>query len=377
MFDIPLSEPCIAGNEDRYVLDALARNELAVGSYIGRFETMVAEYVGVRHAVAVSSGTAALHLALLVAGVGPGDEVIVPTLTFAATAFAVSYCGAHPVFIDVEPEYWTMDPWDMATHLPVCAWGGHRRLKAVLPVHLLGHPADMYKIAYGCSYFGLPVIEDVAEALGATANGRMVGSLGTLACLSFNATKTITAAGGGMVLTDDPDLAARVRHLANQAKVPGVEMEHDAVGFNYRMSNLGAAIGCAQMERLPEFLARKRAIAERYQRELADVPGISVMGEAPWARSSYWLSTIRVDAERYGIDSRALIARLADAGIQSRPLFKPLHLQEAYAGREHMPCPVADRAWREGVSLPSSVGLSEADQKVVVRAIKEWYNPNC
>ena len=363
-FEIPLSEPCMGGNENRYVLDALARNEIAQGGYIPRFEGAVADYIGVRHAVAVSSGTAALHLALLAAGVGPGDEVLVPALTFIATANAVRYCGATPVFVDVEPETWGMDPLGADA-------GITERTKALLPVHLLGHPCSQWSIDSVAVVNDLLLIEDAAEALGATIARQQVGALGNIACLSFNGNKLITTGGGGMVVTDNDALAVRVRYLANQAKDDPAEYVHKAVGYNYRMSNIAAAIGCAQMERLPEFLAKKRAIAERYAAGLADVPGITLPREAPWARSSWWLYTIRLSEAGYGVSARGLRGRLAEAGIESRTLWQPLHLSPAYAGSQRARCPVAERIWREALSLPSSVGLTEEQQERVIKLVRD------
>ncbi len=356
---IPLCEPEISGSERTYLAEAVGRNELAMGGFIPRFERMVADYVGTRHAVAVSSGTAALHLSLLAAGVGPGDEVIVPALTFIATANAVRYCGATPVIVDVEPYHWCMDPRQAERAL-------RPGVKAIIPVHLLGHPFD---------YGPMPVppgatIEDATEALGASWCDQKVGALGNMACLSFNGNKLITTGGGGMMLTDSDELATRVRYLANQAKDDPHEFVHKETGYNYRMSNLAAAVGCAQMEDVEDKLASKRRIAERYAAGLAGVPGITLPREAPWARSAWWLYTIRVSEREYGMGSRELMRRLEAEGIQSRPLWTPLHRQPSLRGCPAYGGEVAERIHAEALSLPSSVGLSEEDQERVIAVIR-------
>jgi perosamine synthetase len=377
--DIPLAVPFLGENEWAYVKEALDTNWVSsVGPFVDRFEREVAARVDSPHAVAVSSGTAALHLALLLAGVGAGDEVVMPALTFAAPAFAVTYVGAAPVFVDVEPDHWQLDVDKVAQFLEhECSFEGGRlvnrrtggRIAALLPVHALGHPVDFDALAEVAARYELPVVEDAAEAMGALYRGRAPGTLGLLGCLSFNGNKVITTGGGGMILTADAELAARAHYLSTQAKDDPVEYVHGEIGFNYRMSNILAAIGCAQLEVLDRNVEARRRIALAYADGFESVDGLSHMREASWAYCAYWLSTIRVDAARFGIDSRELLRRLAQQGIQTRPLWQPLHLARPFAGATAYRCDVAEIVGREALSLPSSSGLSEADQARVVAAV--------
>ncbi len=378
---IPLCVPEIRGREWEYVKECLDTAWVSsVGSFVTRFEAEMAARLGAAQAVAVSSGTAALHVALLLAGVEPGDEVVLPSLTFIAPAFAVRYCQAWPVLCDVDPAHWQMDPAEVRRFLEEgCRREGDarlnratgRRVRALLPVDLLGHPADMDPLMEMAAEFGLTVIEDATESLGALYRGRPVGGLGHIGCLSFNGNKTITTGGGGMLITGDAGLAARARYLTTQAKDDPLEYVHGAVGYNYRLTNLQAAMGCAQLELLDEYVAAKRAIQERYRRGLAEVPGLSLPAEAPWARSACWLTTVLVDGAAHGLDSRALLAGLRGRRIQTRPLWQPLHQSPALAGSFSLPCPVSERLHARGLSLPSSVGLKAADQERVIAALRE------
>jgi len=376
---IPLAVPHLGGNEWAYVQEALDTNWVSsVGPFVDRFEELTAARLGAGHAVAVTSGTAALHLALLLAGVEAGDEVVMPTLTFIAPANAVGYLGAHPVFVDAEPEYWQLDVEKVAEFLErECAPEGGvlvnrrtgRRVRAVLPVHVLGHPVDLDPVVELAGRYGLVLIEDAAESIGARYRSRALGTFGLAGCLSFNGNKVITTGGGGMLVTDDAELAARARYLATQAKDDPVEYVHGAVGFNYRLSNVLAAIGCAQLEVLEEHVAAKRAVADRYRDAFDSVPGLTVMREAPWAFSTHWLTTVLVDPADVGFDSRELLRRLSNAGIQSRPLWQPLHLSRPFADAQSYRCEVASRVAAQSLSLPSSVGLSEAEQSRVIEAV--------
>jgi perosamine synthetase len=378
---IPLCEPHLAGREAEYLADCVATGWVSsTGAYVERFERELAAWLGGGvEAVALASGTAALHLALLAAGVGRGHEVVVPALTFIAPAFAVRYCGAWPVVVDVEPEYWQLDPAKTADFLesgcrpgpegPVNRATG-RTVRAILPVDLLGHPADLDAFAELGRRHGLAVIEDATESLGALYRGRPAGTLGDAACLSFNGNKLITTGGGGMLVTGDPAWARRVRHLSTQAKADPVEYVHDEVGYNHRLTNLEAAVGCAQLERISRHLAAKRAIARRYAAGLAGIPGIGLMPAAPWAEPSYWLYTVMVDEAACGLDSRRLMAALAGHGIQSRPLWQPLHQSPALAGSHAHRVEEAPRLHQQGLSLPCSVGLAPEDQERVIAAIR-------
>jgi perosamine synthetase len=377
---IPLSIPNLAGNEWRYVKECLDSGWVSsVGGFVTRLERAMAAEVGARHAVATASGTAALHVALLVAGIQPGDEVLMPSLTFIAPANAIRYVGAHPVFVDVDPEYWQLDVEKTGHFLATqCEARGSRwynrttgrPVTALLPVHVLGHPCDLDPLLQLAARHNLTVIEDATESLGSTYRGRKTGSIGRLGCFSFNGNKIITAGGGGMITTDDEALAARARYLTTQAKDDPVEFVHGAIGYNYRLTNLQAAVACAQLEQLPGFLAKKRAIAGRYQRGLANLPGVQLPAEAPWAASNWWLFTVRVDSGRQGRDSRALLAALAAQGIQCRPFWQPMHRSPAHQDCQAGDCATADRLWREGLSLPSSTNLAEVEQDRVIAALR-------
>lgn len=377
---IPLSEPLIGGNAWTYVKECLDSGWVSsAGAFVTRFEERSAAVTGTDHAVATSSGTAALHIALLVAGVQPDDEVVVPTLTFIAPANAVRYVGAWPVFLDVDAEYWQLDPERLQDFLvKECRWTDGvlrnrltgRRVSAVMPVDLLGHPVDLDPIVELAHRFELTVIEDATESLGARYKGAPVGRRSDLACLSFNGNKVVTAGGGGMLLTHSPERARVARYLTTQAKDDPVEYIHHAIGYNYRLTNLQAALGLSQLEQLDAHVEAKRSIARRYADGLDDVGGLRTMSVAPWAASSFWLYTILVDAAAYGTDSRGLLRALGDRGIQSRPLWQPLHLSPAHAGAQVRGGEIAESIARQALSLPSSVGLAEADQSRVIDGLR-------
>jgi perosamine synthetase len=321
---IPLCEPDLRGNEWAYIKECLDTNWVSsVGPFVDRFERSVATYVGAQYGVATVTGTAALHIALLVVGVQPDDEVLVSTLTFIAPANAIRYCGAWPVFIDAEPHHWQMDPEQVADFLGrECCWVNgalhnkttRRRVRAILPVHILGHPVDMDPILHLARTYNLTVIEDATESLGAQYKGGMVGHLSDIGCFSFNGNKTITTGSGGMLVTDNADWACKAKYLTTQAKDNAVEYIHYEVGYNYRLTNLQAAMGCAQMERLEAHIAAKRCIATTYTAALRQVPGLTPLPEAPWAFSTFWLYTVLVDQERYGLDRQSLMRHLVVFG---------------------------------------------------------------
>jgi perosamine synthetase len=378
---IPLCVPHVIGNEWKYIKECLDTNWVSsVGPFVDRFERMMADYVGTRYAVATTSGTAALHIALLVAGVEPDDEVLVPSLTFIAPANAVRYANAWPVLVDAEPDYWQIDTGRVTDFLErECAWSNGRllnkstgrRVKAILPVHILGHPVDIDPILEVAHKYELSVIEDATESLGAKYKGRMVGSLGHIACFSYNGNKIITTGGGGMIVTDNEEWARRARHLSTQAKDDPVEYIHTEVGYNYRLTNIQAAMGCAQMEQLDRFIGIKRHQAEAYAKAFACLPGITSMREAGWASSIFWLHTVLVDESAYGESSRALLRRLNARGIQARPLWQPLHKSAALRGAQALGGSVADRVNAQALSLPSSVGLSDDDLQIVIEAVEK------
>jgi perosamine synthetase len=383
---IPLSEPHLEGREWDYIKECLDTGWVSsAGRFVDDFEARLAGEIGAEYAVSTVNGTAALHVALLAAGVGADDEVLCPALTFIAPANAVRYVGAWPVFVDAEPATWQMDPGLVAEFLAEkCEKKGgvlvnkatHRRLAAILPVHILGHPVDMDLICEAAAEHGLAVIEDAAESLGAAYKGRKVGALGRISCFSFNGNKLITSGGGGMIVTDDRELARRARHLTTQARSGGDEYIHDEVGYNYRLTNIQAALGLAQLERLDDHIAAKRRIAAAYREMAGTVPGLDFMAEADWAESVFWLSTVLVEPEKFGMDCRQLRAALSAEGIQSRPLWQPMQRSAAHPGADFVHRAarndesVADDLYARALSLPSSVGLDGAGQERVVAAIK-------
>ena len=376
---IPLCVPSICGNEWRYVKECLDTEWVSsVGPFVDRFERSVADFVGTSYAVATSTGTAALHVALLVSGVQPDDEVLLPSLSFIAPANAIRYAGAWPVFIDSEPAYWQMDPERVRDFLDrECSWldgqlinrSTRRRVRAIMPVHILGHPVDTDPLLEIAAKYDLAVIADATESLGAEYKNRKVASLGHIACLSFNGNKIITTGGGGMIVTNNSEWSRKAKYLTTQAKDDPVEYVHHEIGFNYRLTNVQAAMGCAQMEQLPHFISRKRSIAEAYRAGLQATSGITTMAEAPWARSIFWLNTILIDEKEYGMDSRTLMKRLAQHGIQARPLWQPLHKSPAHAGAQFSGGDVASQLNKQALSLPSSVGLSAEDLRLVIETI--------
>ena len=378
---IPLAEPLIERDSWEKVRECLESGWVSsLGPAVEQLEQAIAVYVGAKYAVATCSGTAALHLALLVEGVRPDDEVLVSDLTFIAPANVVRYIGAWPRFVDAEPEYWQMDPEILGNFLrnDCTSKGGElsnratgRRIGAVLPVHVLGHPVNLEEIRSVAHEFGLPVVEDATESLGASYSGLRVGSSADTACFSFNGNKIITAGGGGMMVTDDERKASKARYLASQAKDDSVEYIHRAVGFNYRLSGIQAALGCAQMDRLDQFVESKRKIAGEYVRNLSEIPGVAFMREASWAFSTYWLSTILIDEQVTRVGSRSMMMHLGSRGIQARPLWQSLHLSPAHQDRGQSPCPVSEQLHQQALCLPSSVGLTGEQQKRVVEAIHE------
>jgi perosamine synthetase len=354
---IPVAEPSLGEREVELVTDAVRSGWVSsIGGYVTRFEEELASRCGVGHAIATSNGTTALHLALAVAGIGPDDEVIVPSLTFVATAAAVRYVGASPVLADSDPAHWCVDPADAVGRVTA-------RTRALVAVDLYGHPADMDALAELAAEHDLLLVEDAAEALGATYRERPAGSLGKLGVLSFYGNKLITTGEGGAVLTDDPALAERARFLRDHAMDPQRRYWHDEIGFNYRITNMQAALGVAQLERLDEFLEQKRAIAAAYRAGLQDVPGLTLQEEADWASSSWWMTTLRIEGDR-----DELAKRLRAHGVDSRPVFVPVHLLPPYRQTDSLP--VAEAVGAEGLSLPSSTSLSDAEVEYVIATVR-------
>lgn len=367
---IYLSPPHMSPQERELLLEAFDSNWIApLGPHVDAFEREFAAKLGTQHAVALASGTAALHLALVVAGVRPGDTVVTSTLTFAATANAIRYTGAEPVFIDSERASWNMDPQLLADELRRAARLG-RLPKAAVVVDICGQCANWDPIHSQCREYGVTTIEDAAEALGATYRERPAGTMADIGCFSFNGNKIITTSGGGMLVTRNADWARQVRHLATQARDPALHYQHSQIGYNYRLSNLLAAVGRGQLAVLDDRVARRRANFEYYQQALADVPGLEFMPEADFGRATRWLSCLLTDPA-YGHPAPARIcAQLAADGIETRPMWKPMHQQPVFADCRVQGGSVADDIFRRGLCLPSGSNLNTRDLERVAAALR-------
>lgn len=365
MSKIALSEPQLAGNERRYLEECIATNFVSsVGPFVERFEREFAAFVGAKHAVARASGTAALHVAFRLLGIGPGDEVLVPSLTFVASVNPIAYERATPVLVDSELESWNIDPALVVEYIEQAARAGRRLPRAVEVVHVLGHPANIDPVLDVCARHGIAVIEDAAEALGARYrggrdDGRQVGTLGRIGCFSFNGNKVMTTGGGGMIVTDDAALARRAKHLTTQARLPGLAYRHDEVGYNYRLTNVAAALGCAQLEQLAGFIAAKQRIAERYDAALAG--RFTLPPRAPWAVPTWWLYSIRAGAAR-----DAVLAKLGEHQIEARPIWTPVHAMAMYRDAPRLGGGRAEQLAAEALSIPCSTGLAASDQQRVI-----------
>lgn len=362
-----LHEPSFTGNEWLYLKECLDSTFVSsVGKFVDRFETDLAVYTGAKHAVAVVNGTAALHIALKLAGVGANDEVLIPALTFVATANAVSYCGATPHFVDSEARTFGVDSaklreWltdQTEQHAGQCinrATG--RVIRALVPMHTFGHPVDLEGLLAVAHDFNITLLEDAAESLGSYYHGRHTGTFGLMGTLSFNGNKTITTGGGGAILTDNAELARHAKHLTTTAKLPHAwEYRHDEIGYNYRLPNLNAALGCAQLEQLPAMLAAKRELFKRYQTAFAPVPGVKLMAEPEQCQSNYWLQTLVFDASQ--ADQRDLVLKATnDAGFMTRPVWTLMSRLRQYGESPRAPLPVAESLERRAINIPSSAGL--------------------
>lgn len=365
---VALHEPEFAGREWEYVKDCLDSGWVSsVGSYVDGFERQLAEITGARYAVAVVNGTAALHVALRVCGVQPGDEVLVPTLTFVATANAVTHCGAVPHFVDSEERSLGVCVPTLGRHLREIgertAQGlrnrkSGRRIAAIVPMHVFGHACDMVELVELAAEWGLPIVEDAAEALGSYLHGRALGTWGRVGVLSFNGNKLVTTGGGGAVLTDSAELARRLKHLTTTAKLPHRwEFVHDEVAYNYRLPNLNAALGCAQLERLPDLLERKRRLAAAYFDAARGNDDLAVIAEPAGCRSNYWLNAVRLTKCDEPTRDAAL-KMVNDAGFQCRPLWRPMHRLAMYAECPRATLPVAEQIAASVINVPSSAALA-------------------
>lgn len=363
---IPVCEPTLGGNEMKYVQQAIETNWISsAGRFIRDFEARFAEICGVKYGIACANGTVAMHLAMATLGLEPGDEVIIPTFTMIATANAVTYCGAKPVLVDMEPGYWQMDLNQVEAKITP-------RTKAIVPVHIYGHPTDMDPLMALAEKHGIMVIEDAAEAHGAEYKGRRTGGLGHAAGFSFYGNKIITTGEGGMVTTNDRELAQLAWNLRDHAFSHERHFWHKFVGFNYRMTNLQAAVGLAQVEQLDGFVASRRRNAAEYNCRLHGIPGIRTPAEAPWAKNVYWMYGIMVDEAEYGMSRDALRQVLADHGIETRTFFIPMHCQPVYwqqfKGERY---PVAEDLCKRGFYLPSASSLSLDEIEYVAGVIRE------
>ena len=362
---LPVAQPVLGERELVYVTECILSGWISsTGRFVGEFEQRCADYCGVPHAISTSNGTTALHLALLVLGIGPGDEVIVPTLTFIASANAVTYTGATSVFVDSEPVTWNLDA--AAVERAITP-----RTKAIMAVHLYGHPADMRALRTICDRHKLFLVEDAAEAFGATLHGERAGSLGDIATFSFFGNKIITTGEGGMVMTADKKLADQCRVLRDHGMSPHRRYWHPVLGYNYRMTNLQAAVGVGQIEKIDMIVSAKRRIAAQYQVALGGVPGVWLPREPQDAESVFWLNSICIEPAVFGVDRDAVMAELKKAGIETRPVFPVLHRQPIYAAGPHVPMPVAEKISAQGLSLPSDASLSATEIQRVAEALKE------
>lgn len=361
---IPVLEPLLGEEELNNVIEAVKSSWISSqGKFIEEFEESFAKYHHVKHGISTSNGTAALHLALKSLDIGKGDEVLVPSLTFAATANSVIYCNAEPIFVDSHPEFWCMDPNDLEDKIS-------SRTKAIIPVHLYGHPCDMDPIMDLAEDHQLYVVEDAAEAHGALYKGKKVGTFGDIACYSFYGNKIITTGEGGICITDDKVLEDKIRILRDHGMNPEKRYWHDVIGFNYRMTNLQAAIGVAQVQKLDRFIEKKRNLASHYRKMLTDleVDGfISQHPEMPWAKCVYWIFCILIE-DKFNLKRDVLINKLKDQGIDTRPFFYPINKMNPY---KKVSLPHAEEISRKGLSLPSSLSLDYEDISVITRALIE------
>lgn len=368
MKSIPVAEPDLSGNEERYVLEAIRSTWISsAGPFVQRFESEFAKLAGTRTSLGVVNGTMALHLALMTVDLRPGDEVLVPSLTYIATANAVRYCGAEPVFVDVDPETWCMDPRQLESCIT-------RRTKGIIPVHLYGHPADMDAINHIAATHGLWVVEDAAEAHMARYRGRPTGSLARIGTFSFYGNKVLTSGEGGAITLDDPALEQRARVLRGQGVDPLRRYFFPVTGYNYRLTNLACAILCGQIERAEQMLERRRAIFAAYRERLQGIPGIGFQPVAPWAEPAPWLFCITVDEDAYGRSRDELMAWLSEQGIDTRPFFVPIHRLPPYREeslRRGEDLPHTDRLGASGINLPTYTRMTDEDIGRVATAIRQ------
>ncbi len=365
-----LSPPHLGGNEERYVAEAFASNYIApLGPMVDRFEREFSALTGIPHCVALTSGTAALHLALRVLGIGSGDSVIASSLTFIGSIAPILYQNATPIFIDADPATWNMDVNLLAQTLADLK-RKNQLPKAIIPTDLYGQSCDLNPIRTLCDEYGVKLIVDAAESVGATYHGQHAGYGADAAAFSFNGNKIITTSGGGMLASHDKNLIDEARFLSQQARDPAPHYEHTTYGYNYRMSNIVAAIGCGQLEVLADRVTRRREIFATYQRELGSIPGITFMPETPYGQSNRWLSVCLIDAASFGADRETIRLALEAANIEARPVWKPMHLQPVFHDAAMIGGSVSERFFRDGLCLPSGSSMGDADIARVIAAVK-------
>ena len=368
---IYLSPPHLDGREKELMIQAFESNWITtLGPQVDLFEKEMCEKIGAGHAVALSSGTAALHLSMVLLGVQPGDEVVCSDLTFASTVNAIVYCGARPVFIDSNRSTWNMDPQLLADELAACRKKGCMP-KAVIPVDLYGQCADYDAILEICTRYGIPVVEDAAEALGATYKGQYAGNFGEMGVLSFNGNKIITTSGGGMLLSNDKSYIERARHLATQARDKAPHYQHSKIGYNYRLSNILAAIGRGQLEKLDQKISKRREINRFYRQALSDLPGIEFLPEVSFGKSNHWLTVILVNPDKFGANREKLRIALGKEDIEARPVWKPMHLQPVFQECRIRGGIVSEDLFARGLCLPSGSNLSEPDLQRIIGIIRK------
>jgi dTDP-4-amino-4,6-dideoxygalactose transaminase len=371
---IYLSPPHLDGRERELLLQAYDSNWITtLGPHVDAFEQETCKKIGIKYAVALASGTAALHLSLLMLGVGGGDVVFCSDLTFSASANVIRYCGAEPLFIDSDSHTWNMNPGLLKEELDAFAKKG-KLPKAAVVVDIYGQCADYDPIVKACAKYEIPIVEDAAEALGATYNGTYAGKFGVMGAFSFNGNKVITTSGGGMLVSDNEEYIEYAKFLSTQARDPAPHYQHSHIGYNYRLSNLLAAVGRGQLERLEEKIAKKRRINEFYRRGLNDLPGIDFMPEASYGRSNCWLTVVLITPEEFGGDREEVRLALEAENIESRPIWKPMHLQPVFNDCRIWGGAVNEDLFDRGLCLPSGTPMTEGDLERVVKAIKYCYD---
>jgi len=376
---MPLSEPFISGNEWKYVKECLDSGWVSsAGEFVNSFAVSFAQYVHAKHAIPTTNGTSALHVSLVALGLMPDEEVIVPTLTFIATSNVVKYCNASPIFMDVDKETLCINTEKTIDFIEKeCVWSNnhlvnkstHRKVRGIIPVHLYGHPADMDPLMEIAKKYDLFVLEDATEALGAKYKSKMLGNESQISAFSFNGNKIITTGGGGMVATNDDRLAEKVRHLTTQARCDSMEYIHDEIGYNYRMTNIQAALGLAQLEKIEDYIKIKRHIASYYQEHFSSEMNLKVCKEKEWAFSTYWLSWLLI-GDNFGKGKQEILKNLNDQNIQARPLFKPLHTLKPYGNCQTYMLELAEELYNSCINIPSHVTLTDEDLDCVIKVIK-------